>query len=121
MKKLPVIYAILSLPLLLLTGCDGMSNPQSTNPTASDMQAANETGVGVDDRALEQQVTTALQRDPLFRNGDVAVSSLQGQVTLSGAVATSEHVSKAEDIARRVQGVSAVTNSLVLKSDNSQS
>lgn len=119
MKKLPLIYAIVSLPLLLLTGCDGTTTQQNTNRTASNMQETSETGI--DDSALEQQVTTALQRDPLFRNGDVTVSSLQGQVTLNGEVATREHISKAEDIARRIQGVNAVTNKLVMKSANTQS
>ncbi len=115
MKKFPLFYAtVLSLPLLILAGCDGMNNQRTTNPTAaSDGQKA--TTAYIDDSVLKRDVTTALQRDPVFSNGDITVSSLKGQITLTGFVATREDITKAADIAKKVQGVTGVTNSLILK------
>ena len=111
MKTAPLIYVILSLPLLL-TGCDGMNKEPTYTGAASDTPPSS-TNVPADS-ILEQQVNTAIQRDPLFRNGDVSVSVMESTVRLSGRVATPEHIAKAEEIARNIQGVKAVSNDLVL-------
>lgn len=118
MKKLAFIYAAFSLPLLTLAGCDDMKVQHPLNRSASDTQEI--TATDIEDSALEQYITTALLRDPLFRNGHVTVTSHRGQVTLHGTVTTQEHIVKAEDITRRIQGVTAVINSLSLKSANTQ-
>jgi len=39
---------------------------------------------------------------------------MESTVRLSGRVATPEHIAKAEEIARNIQGVKAVSNDLVL-------
>ncbi|MDP5131321.1 MAG: BON domain-containing protein [Paraglaciecola sp.] len=112
MKILPVIYVIFSLPVLLLTGCDDM-NKQPTYTGLNGDKPATTAALPTDDM-LEQQVNTGIQRNPLFKNGDVSVLVLDSHVTLSGQVTTPEHIVKAEEIARNVQGVKRINNRLLL-------
>lgn len=115
MKKFSLFYvAALSLPLLALTACDAMTQPKTTTDTGT-INERQATTAYVDDGALSRDVTAALQREPLFSNGNITVTSQQGQVELTGFVAAQADMNKAAEIAGKVQGVNKVTNNLVLK------
>ncbi|HTD86575.1 MAG TPA: BON domain-containing protein [Candidatus Binatia bacterium] len=73
------------------------------------------TGQYVDDKTLTARVKTALFRDPNVSGMQVHVDSYEGVVALNGFVDTPEQKTKAEDVARQVQGVRQVQNNLAVR------
>jgi osmotically-inducible protein OsmY len=73
------------------------------------------TGQYVDDSAITTKVKTALLADQEVSGGQVEVETFKGVVQLSGFVDTSVQKQKAEQIARRTQGVKEVKNDLIVK------
>lgn len=65
-----------------------------------------------DDLALQQRVIDELEFDPRIHAAHIGVGARNGVVTLSGHVATYEEKRVAEEIARRVRGVTAVAQEL---------
>lgn len=114
MQKLHLMLTTASLLVLTLTACDGANAKKATNYLAASDQPGS-TPAHLDDILLKREVAMALQRDPLFGNGDVTVYSQQGQITLEGRVDTPAAIAKAADITRKVQGVTFVTNKLEVK------
>lgn len=74
------------------------------------------TGEYIDDKSLVMRVKHALNESPDYKFGDVSVDAFRGTVQLNGFVNTSDQKSKAEDIAKGVQGVQKVVNNLSVKS-----
>lgn len=120
MQKLHLMLTTASLLVLTLAGCDGVNAKKATDYTAASDQPKT-IPAHLDDILLKREVATALQRDPLFNNGDIIVSSLQGQITLEGSVGTQAAIAKAADITRKVPGVTFVTNKLAVKAIDSKS
>lgn len=120
MQKLHLMLITASLLLLTLAGCDGVNAKKTTDYKATSEQSKT-IPAHLDDILLKREVTTALQRDPLFGNGDIMVSSLQGQVTLEGNVDSQAAIVKAADITRKVPGVTFVTNKLTVKATDNKS
>jgi len=74
------------------------------------------TGQYIDDKSLVMRVKHALAQNPEYKYDDVNVDVFRGTVQLNGFVNTSDQKSKAEDIAKQVQGVDKVVNNLTVKS-----
>jgi len=87
----------------LFSGC------ASTDTSAS-------TGQHVDDAAITAKVKSQLLADPDVSGLQVNVQTFKGQVQLSGYVNSPEERTKAEQIARQVNGVKNVNNDLIVKS-----
>jgi len=84
--------------------------PATTDPTAQ-TRPPGKIARAADDAALTTRVKAALVADESTKAGDISVSSSGGQVTLSGSV-PAEQIMRADAIARGVDGVTEVINSL---------
>lgn len=102
LRHTTLLLLALAVGFPVLTGCAG-------GPTRAS------TGEYIDDAALTSRVKTALFRDPDVSGFQVKVETFKGQVQLSGFVDTPEHKDRAERVARTVEGVRSVTNSLIVK------
>lgn len=96
---------LLTLPLLAVTGCD-------TNPTTDNSTSTKSSSIQQDDTRLNTAVSDALQRDTLFAQSDISVASQQGQIRLNGTVASMQDKNRAGEIAKKVSGVTGVSNNL---------
>lgn len=67
------------------------------------------------DTAITSKVKTALLKDQGMKGLKVSVKTNHGVVLLSGFVDSAEQVQQAEDIAKSVEGVKKVKNSLLVK------
>lgn len=85
-----------------LTGCAGNSNERST-------------GQYIDDKTLQHQVRDALSDNAEYKFDNINVDVYRGQVQLNGFVQTPEQKSKANDIAKSVQGVKDVQNNITVQ------
>ncbi len=76
--------------------------------------ASDERTIGrvIDDTALTVKVNGMLMEDETLPVRKIDVDVLNGHVTLTGVVDTREQKARAEEIARRVEGVTGVTNNL---------
>lgn len=102
--SVPTLATILALTgaLAFQTGCAGTATREST-------------GEYIDDAATTTKVKAAFVKDPLVKALDVNVDTFKGTVQLSGFVDSAEQKARAEEIAKTVQGVTAVKNNLTLK------
>jgi hyperosmotically inducible protein len=73
------------------------------------------TGEYVDSAAITTKVKAQLIEDPVTKAAQISVETFKDTVQLSGFVDTAASKSRAEQIARNVQGVRAVRNDLVVK------
>jgi len=69
-------------------------------------------GERVDDAALASKVDAKLVADPEVAANNVDVDVQDGVVTLSGVVKTARAKQRAEDVARRIEGVRRVINEI---------
>lgn len=90
---------LLSLPLLTVTGCDNMSETQ-TQPHL------------LNDNSVNLAVSEALERETWFSQSNIEVTSLDGQVTLNGTVASMQDKNRATEVVTKVNGVKDVNNEL---------
>ena len=80
--------------------------------TVSAQDKMQEKGAGFNDAVITELVTSALHNDPLLRKMDIAVETQDGVVRLSGFVDSMAQVDRAGDLARRIEGVSGVRNTI---------
>jgi osmotically-inducible protein OsmY len=66
------------------------------------------------DRKLGLDVRRALGKTSGMNTSNVFVRARGGAITLTGSVPDSEQIVKAEDVAKRVSGVTSVSNKIVL-------
>ena len=69
----------------------------------------------LDDKSITENVQKELEREPVYKFGNVKVSTFGGIVQLSGFVNTDEQKSRAAEIAQRTPGVHEVSNGITLK------
>jgi osmotically-inducible protein OsmY len=81
-----------------------------TSVSAQDKR--EEKGAGFNDAVITELVTSALEKDPLLRKMQIAVATQDGVVRLSGFVDSMAQVDRAGELARRIEGVSHVRNSI---------
>ena len=79
------------------------------------IQGRETAGEYVDDATLSAKVRAEIVRDPNLKMGQVGVETMQGVVQLSGFVPSKDLSVRAEQIARRVDGVRGVKNDLVVR------
>jgi hyperosmotically inducible periplasmic protein len=89
---------------LVLAGCSSMMGGDSTRST----------GQAVDDVGIGTQIKAGLAGDPDLSAFKINVDSTQGNVRLKGEVKSMALRRKAEDLARKVNGVKSVDNQLVI-------
>jgi len=91
-----------ALFVLALAGCG--STPQQAS-----------TGQYIDDSVITTKVKAAIFEEPNLKTLQIGVETFKGIVQLSGFVNNSAASLKASDVARKVEGVKGVKNSLVVK------
>ena len=97
MHRAKVFSAILMVSLLLVS-CQSMTGRSA--------------GRNVDDASLRASVNAALVSDKPSNFTRIDVDTTNGVVALNGTVETPEQRSRAEQLARRVDGVKKVVNNL---------
>jgi len=107
----------LTATTLNLALCLGLLTAATTTNTACAGDKYNRsTGQYIDDKSLTVRVKSALHDNAEYKFSDVNVDVFRGTVQLSGFVNSSEQKSRAEDIAKQVQGVDKVVNNVTVKS-----
>ena len=96
------IGSILGLTLMVLTACESM-----TGKTA---------GQNLDDITLTASIQAKLMEDKLSNFSRINVDTDRSVVSLNGVVRTAEDKSRAEKLARQVEGVTTVNNNLQIQS-----
>jgi len=79
---------------------------------ASGTAGAQEKGAAFNDAVITELVTTAIQNDPMLRRMDISIDTQDGVVHLRGFVDSMAQVDRAGALARRIQGVTAVRNTI---------
>ncbi len=102
MKKLIIAAAT----VVTLAGCAGMVGGPG-GPTRT-------VGEAVDDVTIGTKMKAALAADPELSALKINVDTTQGNVRLKGEVKSIVLRRKAEDIARKIQGVKTVDNQLII-------
>ena len=97
-----VLILCMSAAAPLLKGCAGTEERAST-------------GQFIDDRTITAKIKTKLLQDPKTEGLKINVDTVKGRVPLSGFVASQEEKSRAEELARSVDGVISVDNNLAIK------
>jgi len=92
------------------------SEQAGADAKAKTESAAAKVGAAVDDAAITASVSTGLAKDPDLSAIKIDVDTKGGVVTLSGPAPTAAAKSRAGEIAKSVNGVSAVNNNLEVKS-----
>lgn len=86
----------------LMAGCAGTQKREST-------------GEYLDNSVITAKVKAEILDDPMLKVFQINVETFKGEVQLSGFVDSAAAAARAEEITRRVQGVTSVKNSLVVK------
>src|SRR5512145_198933 len=73
------------------------------------------TGEYIDDSVITTKVKAAILNEPTLKVFQINVETFKGEVQLSGFVDSAQTVAKAGEVARSVQGVVSVKNSLIVK------
>jgi len=78
-------------------------------------QKHESTGEYVDDSVITTKVKAAIFKEDTLKSLQISVKTYKSVVQLSGFVDSAQNVAKAADVAKRVEGVASVENSLVVK------
>ena len=78
-------------------------------------QKHESTGQYVDDSVITSKVKTAILEESTLKSLQINVKTYQGVVQLSGFVNSAQSVSKAGEVAQRVENVKSVENDLLVK------
>ena len=78
-------------------------------------QKHESTGQYVDDSVITTRVKAAILEESTLKMFQINVKTYQGVVQLSGFVDSAQSVSKAGEVARRVENVKSVANDLLVK------
>jgi hyperosmotically inducible periplasmic protein len=87
-----------------LVGCAGMGGPGTTRTA----------GQAVDDVTIGTKLKSALAADPELSAMKINVDTTQGAVRLRGEVKSLALRRKAEEMARKIEGVKSVQNELLI-------
>lgn len=72
-------------------------------------------GAYIDDTTITTQIKARMVEDKAVDASAISVETLKGTVQLSGFAKSAEEKERAEAIARRVNGVKAVQNSIAIR------
>ena len=101
-RKFPLVKVLAILTVLSLIACAGSETSRST-------------GTYIDDKTISTKVEAKLAQDSITQAIQVEVETYNGVVQLSGFVDNAEIITRAEEIARNVDGVKDVKNNLNLR------
>jgi osmotically-inducible protein OsmY len=73
------------------------------------------TGQYLDDTVITTKVKAAVFNEPTLKSAEINVETFKGVVQLSGFVNSRADINKAVDVARHVEGVKSVKNSMRVK------
>ena len=104
MKKSYIVIRFLVVLMMIAAFVACASTPQQSS-----------TGEVVDDSVITTKVKTELAGDEFLKSFQISVETRKGIVELSGFVDSQRAVDKAGQIARGVEGVKSVNNSLIVK------
>lgn len=99
-KKIIAIF--MALFLASLTGCASTQQHQSAAEY-------------IDDAVITTKVKAALFNDPALSAAEINVETYNGEVQLSGFVSAPNQINQAVQIAKNIEGVRKVKNSLLVK------
>lgn len=103
MTGLNRIFAVLAaLAMAFTLGCASTATSEGT-------------GEYVDDTVITAKVKTAILGESTLKSAEINVETFKGKVQLSGFVNSQGDIEKAVMVARAVNGVTSVTNSMKLK------
>ena len=77
---------------------------------------SKKSGESMDDAAITVKVRAAIANDPVFKLSQIAVTTTNGVVQLSGVVDSPQSIDRALEIAGTVKNVLSTENNLVVKS-----
>jgi hyperosmotically inducible periplasmic protein len=97
-----IALAILTGLTLVTTGCSVIRGQESV-------------GAYVDDKSITAAIKAKMIEDKSVDAGAINVSTLNGEVALSGFAKSTNEKSRAESIARTTKGVRLVHNNLVVR------
>jgi osmotically-inducible protein OsmY len=98
-----------------LLGAGALAGCSSTGERGAVERTAANAGRVVDDSVITGKVKAALVADPTTKAHQIEVETFQGRVQLSGFVESNAARTRAVEIARNVDGVKDVRNSLQLR------
>ena len=99
-KRFPFFFLV--VVMALLTGCASTPTQEGTSEY-------------VNDTALTTKVKAAVFAEPTLKSAEINVETFKGVVQLSGFVSSRADINKAVSVARSVEGVKSVKNSMRLK------
>lgn len=73
------------------------------------------TGEYIDDTMITGKVKAALIADPELKATEINVETFKGAVQLSGFVASPDHIPRAVQLTRNIDGVKSVKNDMMIK------
>lgn len=113
--KTPPLMGIALACVVGLAACERADNKAAERaavpPISSAEQAGARVGQAVDDTAITTKVKTELLAEKDVNGTAISVDTKNGQVTLTGTVPPAQ-IARAEQIARKVDGVREVVNQL---------
>lgn len=104
--------------VLLLATCGMAAAPVvslAAEPKPSGV--VHETGDYIEDSALTTRVKAALLAEKNLKSLGISVESTEGVVTLSGELISTAQIDQAVDVAKHVEGVRDVHNTLTLEAN----
>ena len=99
-----MIVGIFGLSFMMLTACQSMTGKT--------------TGQAIDDASMTASVQGKLTADKLSNFSRINVDTDRSVVTLNGVVKSMSEKSRAEELARQVDGVRTVNNNLQIQSSS---
>lgn len=112
--KMPPRPLQLSLAAAVMLAAFGLSG---CNNGPADKQVS--AGTHLDDAVITTKVKSTLLTDSQARSGDTSVETRKGEVLLSGFVDNQAQADREVQLAKGVEGVTAVTNKLMIKDGKS--
>jgi osmotically-inducible protein OsmY len=104
--------ALLVAAVLGSTAIAGCASTSEEHSAGAGRQTAGEV---VDDGVVTAKIKAKLVDDPITKAYQINVETFKGTVQLSGVVDSAEASSRAEQLARAMDGVKAVKNSLQVR------
>jgi osmotically-inducible protein OsmY len=87
----------------------------ATLAACSAVQGRETAGEYVDDTSITTRVKAAILKDEGLKGNQINVETMQGVVQLSGFVDSQQQAAHATDVARSVNGVKSVRNSIIVR------
>jgi len=98
--------------MILLTASLLIAIPACEKRPTADGSPTTTVGTDIDDSVITLKVKAALVKDDRTSALDIAVTTVQGHVTLNGSVSSKDQIDISTALAKQVEGVKSVDNQL---------